>query len=123
MEKITLSDGKERILLDTKKDDCLICGTPLKDVYFEWGIMHGNATTSCCNTPHQIKDYYIDPEKHPKDVVEYVKKLGGGRIEFSVKKEWIEPLKKAIEKTGIRNINDDTVLREAHKLLSQLENK
>lgn len=116
MERIELSDGKTRIVIDSKNEPCYLCGTSFKQSYFEWGLAHGSAISSCCNAQYQIKDYYVDPEKTPKDVIDFVNDIGKeGKFVLNIKDEWVEPLKKAIEETGIKDINDEDVFKSAEK--------
>lgn len=118
MEKITLSTGITRMALDSKVDVCPICKTPLTNVAYRWNIFHGEATGDCCGAIFQIKDYYVDPETTPQDEIDFVDSLGkNGRIEFCIKDMCIKPLAKAIKETGIKNINNETVMALAESYL------
>jgi hypothetical protein len=84
MKKLIVN-GNERLLLDAENDNCPICNTPLNQVYFTWGVFHGEARSSCCKALFQIKDYCI---KNPTDEEkELLAALAGDHIEFAIKTE------------------------------------
>ncbi len=104
--------GKRVFLSDD--DNCPICGTPVKDMVFTWNMAHGEATSSCCGAVYQIKDYYI--EKPTKQEKECLKLLREGYIEFLIREDWVEPLKKAINSIGIKNIHNDIIINIARSI-------
>ena len=115
MMKKLMVEGTERILLDAN-DVCPICETKRENMRFSWNMFHGEATSSCCGAVFQIKDYHIDnPNDEQKELLEG---LRGDYIEFNIKREWVEPLKQAIEKVGITDINNGEVMEEAKAIIA-----
>ena len=117
MERIRLKgEDFDRIILNPSKDKCPICETPLKNVYFTWRILHGEAMSSCCGAVYQIKSYWVDKNKYPEEY-EFAKSLDNPeKILFKINEEWIEPLKQAIKKTGIKNIHYPDVFELAKEI-------
>lgn len=114
MKKLTVN-GKEHILLSSE-DECPICASKCNEMVFSWNMFHGQATSSCCGAVFQLKDYYIEnPTDEEKELLEA---LRGDFIEFSIKNEWVGPLKKAIQNTGIIDINNDDVIEEAKTIMA-----
>jgi len=95
--KTEIVDGKEHITVDPKTENCVICDTPLKDVSFDWNVFHGSAKSSCCGVDYQLKSYYVNEDKS-EELKAYAKSLDSpDKIECSCKREYIEPLKKAMK--------------------------
>jgi len=103
-------DGNKHVLLN-KDDKCPICETGRNDMYFSWNLAHGEATSSCCGSIYQIKSYYEENASEEKKKL--LKMLDDGYIDFAIREEWIEPIKKAMKEKNASNINDDGVLRLA----------
>lgn len=116
MKKVKLSDGRERIVLDTKKDNCPICDTPLKNVAYRWQMFHGEAEADCCGAIFQIKSWYVDPKKYAQDIVDFSNSLNEpNKVYLKIGNDWIEPIKAAIKELGISNIHQDEVYDIAKK--------
>ena len=80
-----------------------------------WNMFHGEATSSCCGAVYQLKDYHIEnPNEGEQKLLDL---LSGEYIEFNIKNEWVEPLRKAIKETGKTDINDDEVMSLAQSYL------
>jgi ssDNA-binding Zn-finger/Zn-ribbon topoisomerase 1 len=121
MEIVKFEKDNQEFIVVNRKEDCPVCGTPLESTYGTWNMLHGEMSFSCCKSPYQIKDYWINEETHSPELVEFVKNIGkDGNYLLSIKAEWIEPLRKAIEETGIKNINDDEVFELAKKYKEEM---
>lgn len=113
--KTIMVKGKEHILLDSD-DKCPLCRASRNQMVFSWNTFHGEATSSCCGAVFQLKDYYIEnPTDEEKELLEA---LRGDFIEFTIKSEWIEPLKQAMKNVGITDINNNDVYEEAKAILA-----
>jgi len=108
--------GKRHLLLGPD-DKCPICDRPTNDIYGEWNFFHGEITSYCCGAVYQTKDYYI--EKPTVEEKELLKMLAGEYIEFNIKQEWVEPLKKAMKELGETNISENGVQDLAEKYLKE----
>lgn len=110
-------NGYKHILL-SKRDNCLICDTPYDKMRFRWRAFHGEAASSCCGAVYQLKDFYIEnPTDEQKQLLQLL--ASGDYIEFAIGDTWIQPLREAIEKIGIKDINNDDVHQLALTLHSE----
>ena len=123
METVKLSDGIERLVIDTKTDKCPICGTEMNDVYFSWRMFHGEAEASCCHAVYQIKSWYVDPEKYGQDIIDFSNSLDEpGRVYMKIDNEWIKPLQEALKESGAKYIDDcyDLALEKKNKATTEV---
>ena len=99
-------------------DVCPICGTKIKDIMFKYSMFHGRARASCCGATYQLSDYYIkNPDEKKRQELEL---LRNGYIRLEIDSKWIYPLKKAIEITKIKDIDNPNVYKIAKEIM---ENK
>jgi transcription initiation factor TFIIIB Brf1 subunit/transcription initiation factor TFIIB len=115
MYKVKVNNGSKGILefnMIKKDESCPICGQKLGG--FSWNMFHGEVTSSCCGCILQFKSYYAgdDATEEYKNFVESIGTNDVGYI-FQIDEEWIEPLKRAINDTGIYNIQNDEVFDKA----------
>ncbi len=124
MKKVKLSDGSTRITLNIKTDKCPICGDNLSNAGFSWCMFHGEASSSCCGAIYQIKSWYVDPEENEQDIIDFSKSLNDGvTIYIKIDERLFIPLKKAMDKTGIKDINDDKVYDLIQSDLEKIQDK
>lgn len=114
----TVYEGKviEHMIMDLREDSCPVCDTPLKDVSGSWAMFHGEVYSSCCKSPYQIKDYYVDPEKGTKGYDKLFKTLNDKNFWEFKAPSWIKPLREAIERTGIRDVQNEAVYNLARSI-------
>ena len=116
METVYKGNKQQHLLLDKTTDSCPVCDTPLIDVSGSWNMFHGEVSANCCGAPYQTKDYYVDPEVS-EGYDEYFEELNKPNYwSLSISDEWLNPLRGAIEQTGIRNIRDEKVMNIAKEL-------
>ena len=110
--KCTTKNGeREFILVDRKTDNCPVCGEPLSSVFFTWNTFHGEASSSCCNAPYQVKDYCID-EDQPQSYKDFVCSLGKPLIWCKVDSKYIKALHQAFSEGLPKDCyNDETYQR------------
>lgn len=116
METVYKGNKEQHLLLDKTTDSCPVCDTPLTYVSGSWNMFHGEVSANCCGAPYQTKDYYVDPEVS-EGYDEYFEELNKPNYwSLSILDEWLNPLRGAIEQTGIRNIRDEKVMNIAKEL-------
>jgi len=122
MDKIRLKgEDFDRIVLNPKKDNCLLCGEKLSGVGFTWNLFHGEASSSCCGADYQLKSWWVDKEKYP-EIYEFSESLDNpDRIFFKIAEKWLEPLRKAMSELGLKNIRDTGVIELAKKYIEKEE--
>jgi hypothetical protein len=109
-------NGQDCILLEEGSDDkCPICGMATKKMCFSWNIFHGEARSSCCGAPYQIKDFYI--EKPTDDDKAFFDHLNGKYIWFKIPTKYIKPLKEAMKELEKTNINDKDVFSRVEEIV------
>lgn len=114
-------DGVERILLNIKKDTCVICGKPIKDSRYEWTMAYGEAKLDCCNTNYQLKYGEVD-KKENLNLWKYSNKIKNGYIGVRIKSEYIMPIKQAMEQLKSRKVTKK-VLKLAKKILEDSKDR
>ncbi len=110
-----MADGKKHLLLG-KDDKCPICNAGRDKMFFTWNLAHGEATSSCCDSVFQIKGYYVKDASYEKKAL--LEMLDAEYIEFIIREEWIEPIKKAMKEKNASSINDDGVLALAETFIT-----
>lgn len=115
VNKINTNNGFREFITISKQELCPICGKKPQD--FAWNMFHGEVTSACCNISLQIKDYYIDNDE-TKKYKDFVKSIGSDETGYvvNIDKEWIEPLKQAIDEIGICDINNKRVFNRAKEI-------
>jgi hypothetical protein len=115
MSKVIKVDGTTQRLVNSQKDNCLICEQPLKDSFFSWNIFHGEVSSSCCGAPYQTKDFGVDASKK-EAYKKYFAELNKPSImSLSVAEDWIEPLKQAMKELGATELSNE--VREKAKAI------
>lgn len=115
MYKVKIDTGKngtKEYNMILKDELCPICGNPLE--HFTWNMFHGEVTSHCCGAVLQIKDFYID-EDYSEEYRDFVKNIGKDEVGymFNIPEEWFPHLRKAMDETGIKNIQNDEVYKLA----------
>ena len=109
-----LQIGKQTYKFLSKKDPCPICKTPRDEIYFSWNMFHGEATSSCCNSVYQLKDYFV--EELSDETREMFSLFEEGYIQLTIPVDWIKPLQKAMKEVGLQDVNNDEVYELAKSI-------
>ena len=113
--KINTHKGEREFIKIGKNEKCPLCNGSIGN--FSWNLFHGEVSSnSCCKVPIQIKDYYID-ENETEEYHKLVDNIGTDYYLVNIGVEYLEPLKKAMQETGIYDCTSKELAKRVDEIL------